>query len=143
MPLQDSLSDVLIGERFSAILLAVLAGMGLLLAALGLYGVISYSVGQRKGEIGLRMALGARPVDILRLIVGQGASLAAAGLALGAAGAWAMTRLLANSLYGIDPSDLVTFVSVALLRSGVTLFACLLPARRATRVDPMAALRSD
>ena len=143
MPLQDQLSDVLIGERFSAVLLATLACMGLLLAAIGLYGVTSYSVGQRKGEIGLRMALGARPVDILRLVLGQGSSLAAAGLALGAAGAWAMTRFLASSLYGIGPADPVTFLAVGLILCSVALFACLLPARRAMRIDPMAALRSD
>ena len=98
--------------RFSAVLLGVLAATGLLLAALGLYGVISYSVGPGKGEIGLRVALGARPRDILGMVLRQGTWLVLAGLALGGAGAWALTRLLAHNLYGVRPADPPTFAGV-------------------------------
>jgi putative ABC transport system permease protein len=137
------LADVLSGERFSAILMTVLAVMGLVLAALGLYGVIAYSVGQRRGEIGLRMALGAGPRDILRLVIGEGARLVGAGLALGAAGGWALTRLLKASLYGFSSADPATFVAVALLLCSVAVLACFVPARRASRIEPMAALRPE
>jgi len=117
--------------------------MGLLLAALGLYGVIAYSVGQRKGEIGLRMALGAGPRDILRLVIGEGAWLVGAGLALGAAGGWVLTRLLETNLYGVSSADPATFMAVAVLLCSVALLACFVPARRASRIEPMAALRSE
>ena len=117
--------------------------MGLLLAALGLYGVIAYSVGQRKGEIGLRMALGAGPRDILRLVIGEGAWLVGAGLALGAAGGWVLTRLLEANLYGVSSADPATFMAVAVLLCSVALLACFVPARRASRIEPMAALRSE
>ena len=143
MPLREQLADVLIGERFSAVLMTVLAAMGLLLAALGLYGVIAYSVGQRKGEIGLRMTLGAGPRDILRLVIGEGAWLVGAGLALGAAGGWVLTRLLETNLYGVSSADPATFMAVAVLLSSVALLACFVPARRASRIEPMAALRSE
>ena len=143
MPLREQLADVLIGERFSAVLMSVLAAMGLLLAALGLYGVIAYSVGQRKGEIGLRMALGAGPRDILRLVIGEGAWLVGAGLALGAAGGWVLTRLLETNLYGVSSADPATFMAVAVLLCSVALLACFVPARRASRIEPMAALRSE
>ena len=143
MPLREQLADVLIGERFSAVLMTVLAAMGLLLAALGLYGVIAYSVGQRKGEIGLRMALGAGPRDILRLVIGEGAWLVGAGLALGAAGGWVLTRLLETNLYGVSSADPATFMAVAVLLCSVALLACFVPARRASRIEPMAALRSE
>jgi putative ABC transport system permease protein len=143
MPLRDQLVDVLIGARFSAVLLAGLAVMGLLLAALGLYGVIAYSVGQRKGEIGLRMALGARPRDILRLVFREGAWLAGIGLALGAAGSRVLGRLIEGALYGVGGGDPATFAVVALLLSCVALLACFLPARRAMRIEPMSALRTE
>ena len=143
MPLREQLADVLIGERFSAILMTVLAAMGLVLAALGLYGVIAYSVGQRRGEIGLRMALGAGPRDILRLVIGEGARLVGAGLALGAAGGWALTRLLKANLYGVSSADPATLVAVAVLLCSVALLACFVPARRASRIEPMAALRPE
>ena len=143
MPLREQLTDLLIGERFSAVLMTVLAAMGLLLAALGLYGVIAYSVGQRKGEIGLRIALGAGPRDILRLVIGEGAWLVGAGLALGAAGGWVLTRLLEANLYGVSSADPATFMAVAVLLCSVALLACFVPARRASRIEPMAALRSE
>ncbi|MFL5312991.1 MAG: ABC transporter permease [Myxococcales bacterium] len=143
MPLREQLGDVLIAERFSAVLIATLAAAGLLLAALGLYGVMAYTVGQRTGEIGLRMALGARPRDVLRLVVGHGAGLVATGLLLGIAGAWTLTRLLASALYEVSPSDPATFAAVAAVLAASALLACWLPARRATRIDPMAALRCE
>jgi putative ABC transport system permease protein len=143
MPLKEHLSDVLIAERFSAVLMGTLAALGLLLSAVGLYGVMAYSVGQRTGEIGLRMALGARPRDVLRLVIGQGASLIAVGLALGVAGAFALARLLSSTLHEVDPADPGTFAAVALVLGGVALLACWLPARRATRISAMAALRCE
>jgi putative ABC transport system permease protein len=143
MPLREQLADVLVAERFSAVLIATLAAAGLLLAALGLYGVMAYTVGQRTGEIGLRMALGARPADVLRLVVGQGFGLVAAGLLLGIAGAWTLTRLLSSALYEVSPSDPATFAAVALVLAASALLACWLPARRAARIDPMSALRCE
>jgi putative ABC transport system permease protein len=143
MPMKEYLSDVLIAERFSAVLMATLAALGLLLAALGLYGVMAYSVSQRTGEIGLRMALGARPRDVLRLVLRAGLSMFGLGLGLGVAGAWALTRLLSSTLQGVNPTDPATFALVALVLAGAALLACWLPARRATRVSPMVALRSE
>ena len=143
MPLREQLADVLIADRFSAVLIATLAAAGLLLAALGLYGVMAYTVGQRTGEIGLRMALGARPSDVLRLVVGQGLGLVAAGLLLGIAGAWMLSKLLSSALYDVSPSDPATFGAVAAVLAASALVACWLPARRATRIDPMAALRCE
>jgi predicted permease len=143
MPLRDQISDVLLGERFSAILLGALAAMGLLLAALGLYGVLAYSVGQRAGEIGLRIALGARPADIVRMVLGDGASLVGAGLLLGGAGAIALARVLASSLYGIRPEDPGTLAAVGAILAASALLACLIPAVRAMRIEPMTALKSQ
>ena len=143
MPLREQLADLLVGERFAALLLVGLATAGLLLAALGLYGVLAYSVGQRTGEIGLRMALGARQRDVLRLVVREGARLAAVGLALGVAGAWVLTRILASTLYEVSPTDPLTFAAAGVLLASVALLACWIPARRATRIEPMAALRCE
>jgi putative ABC transport system permease protein len=143
MPLRDQLADLLVMDRFAAILLGTLAAAGLLLAALGLYGVLAYSVGQRTGEIGLRMALGARPRDVLALVVREGAMLAGAGLALGVVGAGAVSRVLANALYEVSPSDPRTFVAVSVVLASAALLACWIPARRATRIEPMAALRCE
>jgi putative ABC transport system permease protein len=143
MPMQEYLSDVLIAERFSAVLMGTLAGLGLLLAALGLYGVMAYSVSQRTGEIGLRVALGARPRDILGLVLRAGVSLVGLGLGLGVAGAWALTRLLSSALHEVGPDDPATFALVTVFLAAVALVACWLPARRATRLSPVAALRSE
>jgi predicted permease len=138
-----AISQSLASRQFSMILLILFASLALLLASIGIYGVISYVVAQRSSEIGLRIALGARPLDILNLILGRGGRLTAAGLALGIAAALVLTRLMASLLYGISSADPVTFVSVALLLTLVALVACYVPARRATKVDPSAALRCE
>lgn len=123
--------------------MAALAVAGLLLAALGLYGVMAYSVSQRTGELGLRLALGAAPRDVLRLVMRQGAVLVAVGTGLGAAGALTLARLLAGTLYRVRATDPSTFVVVVLILTGAASVACWLPARRATRISPLAALRSE
>jgi putative ABC transport system permease protein len=143
LPMVDSLSDVLVTERFSAIVMGALAGLGLLLAALGLYGVMAYTVSLRTGEIGLRMALGARPRDVFGLVLGRGIALALGGLAVGLGAAWALTRLLSSTLYQVDAADPTIFLAVALALGAIALLACYLPARRAARVDPMVALRIE
>jgi putative ABC transport system permease protein len=113
------------------------------LATLGLYGVMSYTVAQNKREIGLRMALGAEPRDILKLVVGHGMLLAGIGVAFGLAGALAITRVMNNWLFGVSATDPITFGVLAFLLLGVAFVACFIPARRATRVDPMIALRHE
>jgi predicted permease len=130
-------------QRFSMILLAVFAALALVLASVGIYGVISYVVGQRAQEIGIRMALGARPADIMRLILGRGGKLAALGVAIGLVAALGLTRLMASMLYGVGATDPLTFGGVALLLTLVALIACYVPARRASNVDPTEALRCE
>jgi ABC-type antimicrobial peptide transport system permease subunit len=143
MSLDDLLSDSVSARRFSTVLIGMFAGLALLLAAVGIYGVMSYVVGQRTQEVGIRVALGAQPADIWRLIILRGAALAAIGIAVGLAGALALTRFLSSLLFGVRPADPVTFSAVAILLVIVALVACYFPARRAMRVDPMVALRYE
>jgi len=125
------------------ILLGAFAVLALVLSCIGIYGVISYLVGQRTHEIGIRVALGAQRGDVMRLVLGQGAKLALIGVAIGIAAALGLTRLMANQLFGVTAHDPLTFVAVAILLTLVALLACYLPARRAVRVDPMIALRYE
>jgi putative ABC transport system permease protein len=125
------------------ILLAVFALLALILAAVGIYGVISYSVAQRTREVGIRMALGAKTIDVLNLVMRDGLKLVFVGIVVGLAGALLLTRLMTTLLFGVTATDAVTYVTVALGLIIVALFACCIPARRATKVDPLVALRFE
>jgi putative ABC transport system permease protein len=141
--LDEMVATHLAQPRFSAVLLNWLAGLALLLAAVGIYGTMAYAVAQRTNELGLRIALGAQTRDILKLVIGQGMALTMLGVGLGLLAALGLTRLLANLLFGVSATDPLTFAGIALLLTAVALLACYLPARRATRVDPLIALRHE
>jgi putative ABC transport system permease protein len=141
--MDESVSASLSSQRFTMLLLAAFAGTALLLAAAGIYGVMAYTVTRRTREIGVRMALGAAASDVLRLVVGQGMGTTAIGLAIGVVGSLALTRTIETLLFGVKATDPVNIVAVVLLLGAVSLFACWIPARRATRVDPLVALRDE
>ena len=142
--LMDQIADASISTpRFALFLVVLFGGLALTLAGIGMYGVISYSVNQRTHEFGLRMALGAKPFDVLRLVLREGLQLAIAGAALGVVGALALGRVLGSLLYEVGPADPVTFASVSLIAIAIAALACYLPARRATNADPMVSLRSE
>jgi predicted permease len=141
--MKDVIAESLAHRRFTLRLLSTFAAIALLLAAVGLYGVISYSVTQRTQELGVRMALGATPSDLLRLVVGSGTRLAAVGIGSGMVAAFVLTRFMSSMLFGVRPEDPLTFITVSLLLLFVILLASYVPARRAAKVDPMVALRYE
>ena len=141
--LADALDQSIAQERFRTFLLGAFGAIALMLAAVGIFGVISYLVSQRTREIGIRMALGAERRDIMRMILGEGTKLALLGVGIGLAAASLLTRVLAGLLYDVSPTDPLTFGTVAVILFGVAVMACYLPAIRAVRVDPMVALRSE
>jgi ABC-type antimicrobial peptide transport system permease subunit len=141
--MDDVLWASLAFHRFIMLLLSAFAGLAVVLAAVGMYGVISHLVAQRTHEIGVRLAIGARPSDVLRMVLSRGAALTGIGVLLGLAGALALTRLIAGFLYEVRPTDVATILGVTALLVVVALTATWLPARRATKVDPMEALRYE
>jgi len=141
--MEQILAQSLAPRRFSMVLLTVFAVAALALASLGIYGLVSYAVAQRTREIGVRMALGARSGDVLRLVMGQGMKLALAGVALGLVASVALTRTIQSLLFGVSTIDPVTFAALPLLVMLIGMLACWIPARRATRVDPLIALKYE
>lgn len=142
-PMTQVIRETVSRPRFNSLLLGMFAGLALILTSVGLYGVISYSVEQRTHEIGIRMALGARKSDVLRMVVGQGLRLALIGVGIGVAAALALTRFLSSLLYGVKPTDPLIFIAVSLVLIAVAMLACYIPARGAAKVDPMVALRYE
>src|SRR5438876_4672650 len=142
-PMEEIVARSISTQRMTMFLLGIFSALALVLSAVGIYGVISYLTGQRTHEIGVRVALGASNRDVLRMVLGQGLAITLMGVAIGLAAAFGLTRLITTLIYGVRTSDPITFLSVAILLSGVALFACYLPARRAMRVDPIVALRYE
>ncbi len=142
-PLETTLSRMLAPRRFVMILLGLFAGIALILASIGIYGLLQYSTTQQTHDIGVRMALGARKLDVLRTILAHGFKLTLLGIVIGLAGAVALTRVLASLLYGVTPTDPLTLAGVSLVLAAVTLLASYFPARRAAQIDPMVALRYE
>ena len=141
--MDDVVAGANAGPRFTLVLLATFATVALVLAAVGIYGVISYAVSRRTHEIGVRMALGATPSTVLRLIIGEGMRVVAIGVVAGLAGALVVTRLMTTVVYGVRVTDPMTYAGVAALLTAVALLASYIPARRATRIDPLTAMRTD
>jgi predicted permease len=141
--MEEVVSNSFAARRLSMILFSIFAALALVLACVGIYGVISYLVGQRAHEIGVRMALGAQPSDVSRLVIGHGLRMALIGVAIGTGAALGLTRLMANQLFGVSAHDPLTFAGVAFVLIVVAVAACYIPSRRAMRVDPMVALRDD
>jgi ABC-type antimicrobial peptide transport system permease subunit len=137
------ISETISQRRFSLVLLSLFAMIALLLAAIGIHGVMTYWVTQRTREIGIRIALGAKPYDVVKMVIGQGMSLTLIGVAIGLAAALTLTRIMKSLLFSVSATDPATFALIALLLVGVALIASYLPARRATRVDPIAVLKSE
>ncbi|HEX9760779.1 MAG TPA: FtsX-like permease family protein, partial [Candidatus Acidoferrales bacterium] len=140
-PMDRVLETSVAQPRFRAMLFVLFGAMALVLAVVGIYGVMAYSVAQRTQEIGIRMALGAQTADIARLVLGQGVALAVTGIVLGMGAAWGATRVMSAMLFGVAPTDVFSFAATAGLLAAVAVLACWLPARRATQVDPIVALR--
>ncbi len=141
--MEKSVADSIANKRFTMALLEAFAGLALVLAGIGIYGVLSYMVGQRTREIGVRMALGAQRLDVMRLVMQDGAQMTLAGVVIGIIGALAATRLMRSMLFGVKPVDPLTFIAVAVLLCTIALLACYVPARRAMNVDPIEALRHE
>jgi len=139
----DALVETSLSQRrFAMVLMGIFAGLALVLAMVGIYGVMAYSVGQRTQEIGIRMALGARAGDVWRMVLRQGMVITGFGIVLGLAGAYAVSRVVAGLLYGVSSTDAMTFLAVSVLLTGVAMVACFVPARRAGKVDPVVAIRN-
>jgi len=141
--MSDTVADSLVRPRFLSLLLGAFSVIALALAAVGIYGVMAYSVSQRTQEIGVRVALGARSSDVLKMVLGQGTKMAAVGVGIGLAGAFALTRVMSTLLFEVSVTDPATFAAVVALLAIVALLACYIPARRATKVDPLIALRCE